>query len=148
MYVKQISHCIQGYHIYQEVRVATVREELTCEREPENYHNRNAVAVKISISHLPWKLPKLCSLFLRRSSATNWEGSRLVIIIVPCAPTRMAIETHAFLSEQCAFREACWAGHKASSKRRGLLFAVPMDPWIRWPSSYHLRMMQQQYNVM
>ena len=28
--------CIQGYHIYQEVWVTAVGEELVCEREPDN----------------------------------------------------------------------------------------------------------------
>ena len=61
--------CIRGYHVYQEVWVAAVGEELVCEREPDNSHDRYAVAVKrtgIIIGHLPRKLSKLCSLFLRR----------------------------------------------------------------------------------
>ena len=64
--------CIRGYHVYQEVWTAAVGEELVCEREPHNSHDRYAVAVKrmgIIISHLPRKLLKHCSLFLRRGGS-------------------------------------------------------------------------------
>ena len=64
--------CIRGYHIYQEVWTAAVGEELICERETHNSHDRYAVAVKrtgVIIGHLPRKLSKLCSLFLRRGGS-------------------------------------------------------------------------------
>ena len=64
--------CIRGYHIYQEIWMAAVGEELVCEREPHNSHDRYAVAVKrmgIIIGHLPRKLSKLCLLFLRRGGS-------------------------------------------------------------------------------
>ena len=52
--------------------MAGVGDELVCEREPHNSHDRYAVAVKkmgIIIGHLPRKLLKLCSLFLRRGGS-------------------------------------------------------------------------------
>ena len=64
--------CIRGYHIYQEVWAAAVGEELVCEREMDNSYDYYAVAVKRIgniIGHLPRKLSKLCSLFLRQGSA-------------------------------------------------------------------------------
>ena len=48
--------CIRGYHIYKDIWEAVVGEELTCERETENTHDRYAVAVKrrgTVIGHLP-----------------------------------------------------------------------------------------------
>ena len=51
---------------------AAVGEELVCVREPHNSHDRYAVAVKredVLIGHLPRKLSRLCSLFLRRGGA-------------------------------------------------------------------------------
>ena len=32
--------CIRGYHVYQAVWTAAVGEELVCEREPHNSHDR------------------------------------------------------------------------------------------------------------
>ena len=64
--------CIRGYHVYKEVWEAALGEELACEREPHNVHDRYSVAVKrrgIIIGHLPRKLSRLCSLFLRRGGA-------------------------------------------------------------------------------
>ena len=64
--------CIRGYHIYEEVWVAAVGEELVCERETDNSYDHYAVAVKRMEninSLLPQKLSKLCSLFLRRGGA-------------------------------------------------------------------------------
>ena len=63
---------IRGYHIYQEVWTAAVGEELVCEREPHNSHHCYSVALKrmeIIIGHLPRKLSKQCSLFLRRGGS-------------------------------------------------------------------------------
>ena len=60
-----------GYHILQ-VWAAAVDKELVCEREMDNSYDLYAVAVKRMgniIGHLPRKLSKLCSLFLRRGGA-------------------------------------------------------------------------------
>ena len=61
-----------SYHIHQEVWAAAVGKELVCEREMDNSYDLYAVAVKRMgniIGHLPRKLSKLCSLFLRRGGA-------------------------------------------------------------------------------
>ena len=58
--------------MYKEILEAAVGEELVCVREPHNSHNHYAVAVKredVLIGHLPRKLSRLCSLFLRRGGA-------------------------------------------------------------------------------
>ena len=60
-----------SYHILQ-VWAAAVGKELVCERETDNSYDLYAVAVKRMgniIGHLPRKLSKLCSLFLRRGGA-------------------------------------------------------------------------------
>ena len=47
---------------------AVVGESLVCERDPENASDRYAVAVKNEgtiIGHLPRKVSRVCSLFLR-----------------------------------------------------------------------------------
>ena len=64
-------NCIRGYHVYKKVWAATVGEALVCEREPKNSSDRYTVAVKNKgtiIEHLPRKLSRVCSLFLRRGS--------------------------------------------------------------------------------
>ena len=46
-----------------------VGESLVCERDPENASDRYAVAVKKEgtiMGHLPQKVLRVCSLFLRR----------------------------------------------------------------------------------
>ena len=61
--------CVRGYHIYQDVWEAVIGETLQCVREPENTHDRYAVAVKkdgVVVGHLPKKISRVCSLFLRR----------------------------------------------------------------------------------
>ena len=61
--------CIRGYHVYREIWEAQMGETLMCEREPHNAHDQYAVAVKKEgtvIGHLPRKLWRVCSLFMRR----------------------------------------------------------------------------------
>ena len=61
--------CISGYHVYKEIWEAATEEILICERELHNGPDRYAVAIKKSgtiIGHLPRKLSRVCSLFLRR----------------------------------------------------------------------------------
>jgi len=61
--------CMRGYHLYQHIWDAVVREHLNCEREPRNSNDRYAVAVvedEIVVGHLLRKVSCLCSLFLRK----------------------------------------------------------------------------------
>ena len=67
--------------MYQAIWAAVVGEELTCEREPTNASDRYAVAVVKSgviIGHLPRKISKVCSLFIRRGGSISCtvSGSR------------------------------------------------------------------------
>ena len=52
LYVKL---CVRGYHIYQDIREAAVGETLVCLREPQNSHDRYAVAVKMNGTVLVWR---------------------------------------------------------------------------------------------
>ena len=60
------SCCVRRYHVYRTIWQAAV---LTCKREYNNDRDRYAVAVLKNdniTDHLPKKLSKLCSLFLKR----------------------------------------------------------------------------------
>jgi len=89
--------CIRGYHIYKEIWEAAAGEVLECVREPHNAQDRYAVAVKKTetiIGHLPRRLSRVCSLFLRRGgtiSCTVTGGRRYSVDLpqggleVPCS---------------------------------------------------------------
>ena len=65
----EIPSCVRGYHVYKDIWAAAVGERLTCSREPSNASDRYAVAVikdRMTIGHLPRKISKVCSVFLRR----------------------------------------------------------------------------------
>ena len=73
--------CIRGHHIYYPVWTSYVGEQLVCVREPLNSVDRFAVAVKKDdsvVGHLPKKISKICSLFLRRRGSIRCRvtGSR------------------------------------------------------------------------
>ena len=60
---------IRGCHVYKAIWIAAIGEHLTRERQPANPLDRYAVAVirnGLVIGHLPKKISKVCSLFLRR----------------------------------------------------------------------------------
>ena len=69
--------CIRGYHVYQRVWTDPyVGETLDCRREPTNVVDRYAVSVirsEVVVGHLPKKISKLCSLFLRRGGSISCE---------------------------------------------------------------------------
>ena len=59
-----------GYHIYKDIWPAAVGEVLV--REPHNSQYRCPVVVKtvgVVVVHLPRKISRVCSLFLRRGGA-------------------------------------------------------------------------------
>ena len=65
----EVPSCVRGYHVYKDRWAASVGELLTCSREPTNASDRYAVAVVkdgSTIGHLPRKISKECSVFLRR----------------------------------------------------------------------------------
>ena len=58
--------------MYKDIWAAAIGEELVCDREPTNMADRYAVAVLKQgtvIGHLPRKISKVCSLFLRRGGS-------------------------------------------------------------------------------
>ena len=64
--------CVRGYHIYKHIWEAVVGETVECQREPCNMKDRYAVAVikdGVIIGHLPRKVSRVCSLFLRRGGS-------------------------------------------------------------------------------
>ena len=65
----EIAACIRGYHVYRAVWIAAVGQVFPCERETTNSSDRYAVAVingQQTVGHLPRKMSRVCSLFLRR----------------------------------------------------------------------------------
>ena len=63
--------CISGYHVYKETWIVAIGEVLTCARVPTNSDDRYAVAVEKDgtiADHLPKKVPRMCTLSLRRGS--------------------------------------------------------------------------------
>ena len=69
----EVISCVRGYHIYQLIwdasRDASIGEMLQCKSDSHNSHDRYAISVmkdEITVGHLPRKLSRMCSLFLRR----------------------------------------------------------------------------------
>ena len=92
--------CICGYHVYKEIWPAAMGEELKCDREPENWCDPYAVAVKRSwvvIGHLPRKLLRVMFAVLKsrrcdimygnwrvqglRRSTPRWSGNYLLLVV-------------------------------------------------------------------
>ena len=78
---REVACCVRGYHVYKTIWGAAVGEVLICRREPTNSADRYAVAVlkeETIIGHLPRKMSKVCSLFLRRGGSIRCKvtGSR------------------------------------------------------------------------
>ena len=72
------NYYIRGYHVYKATWRAAIGEELECDREPGNSCDRSAVAVKRSgvvIGHLPRKVSRVCSLFLRHGGVRHCRRS-------------------------------------------------------------------------
>ena len=64
--------CIRGYHVYQGLWEPVVGEELQCQRDTVNTKDPYAVSVKTGqtvVGHLPQKVSRLCSLFIRRGGS-------------------------------------------------------------------------------
>ena len=62
-----LSFCIQGYHIYNAIWSAIVKEELPCTRDVGNAKGRYAISVLRGsnvVGHLPQKICRICSLFI------------------------------------------------------------------------------------
>lgn len=70
----QVDSCVRGYHQYQAIWTSAVGETLPCVREPTNTIDRYAVAVVRSgvvVGHLPKKISRVCSIFLRREGTIH-----------------------------------------------------------------------------
>ena len=77
----EIESVIRGYHIYKETWDAVIGEELVCERDVTNHHDRFAVAIcktGSTVGHVPRKISSVFSLFLRRGGSIRCRvtGSR------------------------------------------------------------------------
>ena len=68
-----VESMVRGYHVYKDVRAASVGEHLPCRRE--NYYNladRFAVAVMKGgtvVGHIPRKISNVCSIFIRKGGS-------------------------------------------------------------------------------
>ena len=58
--------CVRGYHIYKAIWSASLGEELQCQRETGNSSDLYAVADSTTVGHLPRKISRICTLFIRR----------------------------------------------------------------------------------
>ena len=70
----EVACCVRGYHIYKDIWQGSIGDTLVCERQLSNLKDRYAVAViehGTVVGHLPRKVSKLCSLFLRRGGIIN-----------------------------------------------------------------------------
>ena len=76
----EVPSCVRGYHVYKDRWAAAFGELLTCSREPTNASDSYAVAVikdETTIGHLPRKMCRVCSVFLRRGSLINCKVTGL-----------------------------------------------------------------------
>ena len=65
----EVASCVRGFHIHKDTWVPVLDEVLQCSRETQNSRDRYAVAVVKNttvVGHLPSKISKICSLFIRR----------------------------------------------------------------------------------
>ena len=61
--------CIRGFHIYKDFWTPVLREVLVCKRDKRNARDQYAVSIlkdETVVGHLPMKISKVCSLFLKR----------------------------------------------------------------------------------
>ena len=69
-----VESMVRGYHVYQEIWIAAVGEELPCVRETDNHRDPFAVAVErsgVTVGHIPKKISSICSMFMRRGGMMN-----------------------------------------------------------------------------
>ena len=72
--VCEIPSCIRGFHVYKDTWVPTMEEVLQCQRDRRNNRDRYATSVIKDgnvVGHLPQKISKICSLFMRRQGAIS-----------------------------------------------------------------------------
>ena len=71
-----LSSYIRGFHVYREIWTPVIGEVLTCKRQPSNMVDRYAVRVvkgTETVGHLPKKILKIFSLFIRRGGMVTCE---------------------------------------------------------------------------
>ena len=64
-----IDAMVRGYHTYKDIWEASLGEELPCQRETDNLHDRFVVAVlkdACVVGHLPRNISSVSSIFIRR----------------------------------------------------------------------------------
>ena len=66
-----VNYCIRGYHVYQRIWTPVIGEILETVREPDNKHDKYAMAVleeqtKCIVGHIPQEISSLSSFFIRR----------------------------------------------------------------------------------
>ena len=67
----EVLSCVHGCHVYKDRWAAAVGELLMCSTELTNVSVRNIVTVikeGTTIRHLPWKIFKICSIFVSSDS--------------------------------------------------------------------------------
>jgi len=74
MFSVSVSSAVRGFHVYNDIWMSVVGEELTCERQVDNIHDRFAVSVRTKredgtgeiVGHVPKFISTICSIFIRR----------------------------------------------------------------------------------
>ena len=64
-----INSVVHGHHIYKDIWTPEIREELTCQRETENIHDLQAVAILCGgdvVGHVPHMISTPCNVFIRQ----------------------------------------------------------------------------------
>ncbi len=65
----EISSCIRGYHVYQDIWTPVLYQKLLCQREPGNLEDPFAVVVinnEEIVGYVPRKISALYSMFLNK----------------------------------------------------------------------------------
>ena len=71
--------CVRGYHVYKQIWNATMGEKLVCAIDPSNSLDCYAVVVekdRTIIGHLPRKVSRVSTLFLKKGSRINCTVTR------------------------------------------------------------------------
>ena len=63
---------VYGYHVYKMIWREAIGEELECDQEPEN--SCGVKRSEVIVGHLPRKLSRVCSLFLRAWRCNSMYG--------------------------------------------------------------------------
>lgn len=114
-YIFDFDCFITGHHIYKDIWTPILQEELNCEREPSNQHDKYAVKVikeGKTVGHIPQVFSKYCSLILLAGGSMKVgvtgkrENKRGKGLEVPCrvtikAPISICMKVEPIIKDLC-----------------------------------------------